>query len=92
MNFLLFNLAMLPVSILFGIVMGRYLFISRIAKKLDVVADPVLCPECGFNMMLEREPVIMDDNELSISEYMDNRCEYCGHQKDGSTIKGEDKK
>jgi hypothetical protein len=92
MNFLLFNLMMLPVSILLGIITGRHIFLSRLAKKLDVVPEPVLCPECGFDLMAERDPVIMDDNILSMSEYYENCCKYCGHQKDGSTIKGEDKK
>lgn len=46
-----------------------------------------VCPECGFDKNLPREPVIGDCNSLSISAYLENQCETCGHQKDGSSIK-----
>ena len=36
---------------------------------------------------MERVPVIMDSNILSLVTYFESTCEECGHQKDGSTIK-----
>jgi formate-dependent nitrite reductase cytochrome c552 subunit len=47
----------------------------------------LICSKCGFPKNMERAPVIMDGNVLSLIEYFDGTCEECGHQKDGSTIK-----
>jgi len=45
------------------------------------------CKTCGFPKNMKRVPVFMDDNILCYVNYLDNQCEECGHQKDGSTIK-----
>ena len=46
-----------------------------------------ICSTCGFPVGIERVPVIMDSNILSLVTYFESTCEECGHQKDGSTIK-----
>lgn len=45
-----------------------------------------ICPECGFDKNLPREPVIMDCNPLSLASYFKGKCGTCGCQSDGSTI------
>lgn len=44
------------------------------------------CKECGFPIEWERDLVILDCNALSITSMLEDRCETCGHFKDGSTI------
>lgn len=36
MNFLLFNLLMLPVSITIGIILGRYIFLKSVNTKFEI--------------------------------------------------------
>lgn len=47
-----------------------------------------ICKTCGFDKELEREPIIMDNNELSFICWDEGRCEECCSQKDGWTITG----
>lgn len=44
------------------------------------------CKTCGFPINMERKPVFLDNNVLSYALYESNKCEECGHQKDGTTI------
>lgn len=49
-----------------------------------------ICKTCGFDKNAERGHhglVVTDGSPTSIAHYIENRCEECGHQKDGSTIK-----
>jgi len=48
--------------------------------------DRKICAECGFDMELEREPVILENNIVSLMCDRDRRCSICGHIKDGSNI------
>lgn len=45
------------------------------------------CNKCGFPLDIEREPILLKNDVLSLIEYEDNKCEECGHQKDGTSIK-----
>jgi len=45
-----------------------------------------ICDECGFPKEWNRDLVILDSNPLSITSMLENKCEECGHFKDGSTI------
>lgn len=36
MNFLLFNLLMLPVSITIGIIIGRFIFLKSVDRKFEI--------------------------------------------------------
>ncbi len=55
--------------------------------KDDSMKVAKICSKCGFPVDMPREPVILDDNILSMMHYMENECEDCGHQIDGSTIR-----
>jgi len=52
----------------------------KLLHNLDV------CKTCGYPKNLERDIVFLNTNPLSLAEYMEDRCEKCGHVKDGSTI------
>jgi len=45
------------------------------------------CVECGFPIDMEREPIILDNNPLSYASYKEGKCNTCGSQKSGWTIK-----
>ena len=44
------------------------------------------CGTCGLPVDIERKPVIITNNMLSIITYEENRCEECGHQFDGTSL------
>jgi len=44
------------------------------------------CKECGFPIDLPRKPVFLKDDIFSILNYENDKCEGCGHQKNGCTI------
>ena len=44
------------------------------------------CNTCGFPVDMPREPVFLVSNVFSVASYVENRCEGCGRQADGSTI------
>jgi hypothetical protein len=60
----------------------------------DIMSGENICPECGFDKTLTREPIILDSNVLSLASYFDEeenggRCKTCGHWKSGYTIIGD---
>lgn len=46
----------------------------------------VCCPDCGFPIDLPREPILLRRNVIDFVKYQTDKCDNCGHQKDGSTI------
>lgn len=45
------------------------------------------CSKCGFPLDMERDIVILKNDIFSIIHLEEDRCEECGHFKDGTTIK-----
>jgi len=60
-------------------------------KEILNLKDALICKECGFPKEMEREPIIITNDIVSIACFLtdeeDNRCIGCGHLKDGSTLK-----
>lgn len=74
---------------------GRILYHNRKDGAVDLairMLDGVVetssekCTTCGFNVKTQRSPVVLNNNPLSIANYIENTCPECGHQKDGSTL------
>lgn len=61
-----------------------------IDEMVDEDENEDICPECGFPRGAEREPVFTHSSFLNIVMYLENCCDTCGHQKDGSTIKDDE--
>jgi len=61
-----------------------------IDEMVDEDENEDICPECGFPRGAEREPVFTHSSCLNIVMYLENCCDTCGHQKDGSTIKDDE--
>jgi len=53
--------------------------------------DKDICSTCGFPKSMIRNPIILDNNILSLMKFFEEeeteRCKECGHMKSGYTIK-----
>jgi len=49
--------------------------------------DDDICEGCGFPKSADREMVLLDDSLTCFAQYLARKCNVCGHQEDGSTIK-----
>ena len=45
-----------------------------------------ICSECGFDVTLPRKPVFLENDVFSLIHYENDKCETCGHIRDGTTI------
>jgi hypothetical protein len=56
-------------------------------KESSRSEDDDICEGCGFPKSADREMVLIEDSIVAMSQYLARKCNVCGHQEDGSTIK-----
>ncbi len=52
----------------------------------NIFEKRVCCRICGFPVEMARRMMVIGSDPYSLVKYLGNRCNGCGHQKDGTTI------